>query len=297
MGKVVKTLFGGSSQKQQSTQQSNSQLDPRMFDMFSANRDRAAGVAGNLQARQFAGFTPDYFAGRDQIMSTAGGQGQQSVMGAQNVARDLAGAETPLLRDMDVGSYMNPFLNTVAGNTVNDMERARQMAQMQNSNAATAASAFGGSRQGIVEAETNRNYFDRLGNTLGSLYATGFDTAAGLAGRDQDAMMTGNVQRLAAAGLLGNLGNLDQSMALERGGAMTSLGMAEQQLNQAQMDAIRNLPLEQQAIINEALGLNVGGGSGAISSSTGQSSGTGSSQKGIIPGLTGGFSALFPGGI
>ena len=39
-------------------------------------------------------------------------------------------------------------------------------------------------------------------------------------------------------------------------------------ITQQQLDAIRNLPLEQQQILNQALGINVGGGSGMQSSSS-----------------------------
>jgi hypothetical protein len=472
MSKITKQLFGGSTSSNQQTQ--DSRLDPRMFDMFNANQQRATGVADNLQARQFAGFTPDYYAGRDQIMSTVNGPGQRSLEAAQmGAARGMnfraptitgqgynavtgtsqgynaatgtsrgydaatgtsrgydantgqaALANRGDIRDVtggsflnaNIGDYMNPFLNLVAGNTMADMDRARQMTQRQNADSASAARAFGGSRQGVLEAETNRGYFDRLGNTLGGLYATGFDAASNLAGQDlnrgmqaqlanqgidqnivgmntgnqqqmnlanmgaqndasrfgadaannmsalnmgaqnqarmfgadaannmslanmaaqnqasmfgadaannmsalnmnalnqagqfgataqnaasmanQQAALNANQQRLAASGLLGDLGLTGQQMALQRGEAIGNLGLAEQQLNQAQMDAIRNLPIEQQQIINQALGLNVGGGTGTVS--TGQSSGSESSYKGIVPGLSGGFSALYPGGI
>jgi len=50
--------------------------------------------------------------------------------------------------------------------------------------------------------------------------------------------------------------------------ALQNIGGQQQQFSQQQLDAIRNLPLEQQQIINQALGLNVGGGSGMQSSST-----------------------------
>jgi hypothetical protein len=398
IGGITRTLFGGGTNQQQQTQ--SSQLDPRMFDMFSQNRDRATGVADNLQARQIAGFTPDFFTGRDQVLSTIGGSGQRSVQAAQDAARRATNFRAPTItgqgynattgtaqgfdattgsaalgdrgdiRDVaagsflnaNIGEYMNPFLNLVADNTMADMDRARQMTQMQNADAAARSGAFGGSRQGVLEAETNRGFFDRLGNTLGGLYASGFDTASGLALSDMDralaaqlanqgvdqnvlgmnvgneqamnlanmaaqneasrfgadaantmslanmaalnqasqfgataqnaaslanqaAAMNANQQRLAATGLLGDLGNMGQQLALQSGEAATNLGFAQQQLNQSRLDAIRNLPLEQQEIINQALGLNVGGGSGAVS--TGQSSGSGTSQDGI-------FSAMSP---
>lgn len=353
IGGITRTLFGGGTSRQQSTQ--SSQLDPRMFDMFDQNRQRATGVANNLGVRQFADFTPDFYTGRDQIMSTIGGPGQRSVQAAQQAAQRATNFRAPTIsgvgydanvadrgdiRDVaggsflnaNIGDYMNPFLNLVAGNTISDMDRARQMTQMQNADAATAARAFGGSRQGVLEAETNRGFFDRLGNTLGGLYATGFDAASNMAMSDMDralaanlanqgvdqnvimanmqalnqadqfgataqnaasvanqqALLNANQQRLAATGMLGDLGNVGQQMALQSGEAATNLGFVQQQLDQARLDAIRSLPLERQAIINEALGINVGGGSGMVS--TGQSSGSSSQQTGIVPGLTGMFS-------
>jgi hypothetical protein len=42
----------------------------------------------------------------------------------------------------------------------------------------------------------------------------------------------------------------------------------QQGFSQQQLDAIRNLPLEQQQILNQALGINVGGGSGQTQTST-----------------------------
>jgi hypothetical protein len=64
-------------------------------------------------------------------------------------------------------------------------------------------------------------------------------------------------------------------MGYQAGQAMQGIGTEQQQLSQAQMDAIRNLPMERQQMIQQALGLNVGGGSGMTSSST--------SSTGILP--------------
>jgi hypothetical protein len=95
--------------------------------------------------------------------------------------RDVTGGS---FLNANLDAYMNPYLQMVAGNTLSDMERARQMQMMQDQYSAGRANAFGGSRQGVFEAESNRNYFDRLGNTITDLYAKGFDAAAGLAGQD-----------------------------------------------------------------------------------------------------------------
>jgi hypothetical protein len=350
MSKVVQMVFGGgsSSSNQQATQQSG--LDPRLFDLYNQNVNRATGVADNLQARQIAGFGADYNAGADVARQTVlGGQGLNTVgrgaslasmagmyrpqnVNATNVAaaqgdrgdiRDVRGGS---FLNANIGAYMNPFLQNVAGNVVSDLDRARQMEQMKTASAAAQASAFGGSRQGVLEAETNRNFYDRLGNTLSSLYSTGFDTASSLAGQDLDrrfqaqlanqgmdanllglnvgneqaarlanqdaqlraalanqgAGLTANEQRLAAAGLLGQLGTTQQQLGLQGADALVNLGLGEQRLQQERLDAQRNLDLERQAIINEALGLNPAGGSGMTSS--GQSSGSSQADqyKGIF---------------
>lgn len=294
MSGVTKTLFGGSSSS--SSQQSSSQLDPRLFNLFNQNYQRATGVADNLGARQIAGFTPDYYAGADVIKNAVYGPGQNTVGQGVNYAAN-AGAYSPQnvsggsFLNANIDAYMNPYLRNVAGNTIDDMYRARQMQGLSDNDAAVRAGAFGGSRHGVAEAETNRNFYDTLGKTLSGIYAGGFDSAAGLVGQDlsnalqaslanQQAGLTANQQQLSAAGHLGDLGLQQQQMGLQGGEALINLGLGEQQLTQSQLDAIRNLPLEQLAITNEALGINPAGGSGMTSKSSGTSSS--SSQNGIF---------------
>jgi hypothetical protein len=85
---------------------------------------------------------------------------------------------------MDMNPYMNPYLNNVVDQTQADMERARLVEQNATNDAMTAAGAFGGSRHGIANAETNRNYYDRLGSTMGQLRNLGFQNAQQAAFQD-----------------------------------------------------------------------------------------------------------------
>ena len=57
-------------------------------------------------------------------------------------------------------------------------------------------------------------------------------------------------------------------MGLAGANALAQQGGFQQQFSQQQLDAIRNLPLEQQQIINQALGINPAGGSGMQSTSS-----------------------------
>jgi Chaperone of endosialidase len=111
--------------------------------------------------------------------------GEAATAEAASINRgDIRDVEAGSILDKDIGAYMNPFLQNVAGNTMRDLERTRQIQMIQGGNAARAAGAFGGSRHGVADAETNRNFFDIAGNKLTDLYATGFNNATSLATGD-----------------------------------------------------------------------------------------------------------------
>jgi hypothetical protein len=283
-------LSGGNQQgTSMSSSSGSSAMDSRLMKRFLDNIKQSEGVAKNLGAREIAQLGGNFNDAVGLTRSTAlNGPGMQTT-GAAISAAQAAGGYRPDqvqargLLDQDIGAYMNPFLQNVAGNVMGDLDRTRMMAQTGNDAAAARAGAFGGSRHGVLGAETNRNFFDRAGNTLSGLYSQGFDTAMGMAGSDVDRSMMadqlnqaaglqGNAQQLSAAGLLGNLGNQQQQMGLQGADALAQMGFVERDQQQAVLDAVRNLPLEQQAIINEALGINPAGGSGTVSSSSGGSS-------------------------
>jgi hypothetical protein len=284
MGGITKTLFGGSDSS--SKQKSNSQLDPRMFKMFEQNYGRAQGVADNLQARQFAGFTPDWQAGAEGVRGIVNGPGMQSVnQAAGNLAANANYSPQMISAEsMNTNSFLNPYLQNVAGNTTREMDRARQMALQTTGAQAAGYGAFGGSRHGIAEAETNRGYFDTLGNNLGQLFAGGYqsaqDAAMNAAQANQSAGLQGAQLSNQTNQLLASIGQQQQSMGLQANDALMNVGLAQQGFTQQQLDAIRNLPLEQQGLLNEALGINPGGGSGGVSTSSGSS--TSSTQNGIF---------------
>ena len=86
---------------------------------------------------------------------------------------------------------------------------------------------------------------------------------------------------------MANVGTTQQNAGYQAGEALTNIGGVQQGFTQQQMDAIRSLPLERQQLIAQALGLNVGGGSGMQSNSTqsSNSSSKGSMSKGIFESL------------
>jgi hypothetical protein len=83
---------------------------------------------------------------------------------------------------------------------------------------------------------------------------------------NQAAELAASERRAAASTSLANVGALTQNLGFTAADELRGLGEREREFLQAQRDAIRNLPLEQQQIINAALGLTPAGGAGTVSS-------------------------------
>lgn len=340
---------------------------------------QASGAAGytpkSVSAERFAGATVDPAALAQAATLARTGIRDVNAAGVtgSQVATEALGAIAPQaaanIRDVTAGSflnqniqdYMNPFTQAVTNQSLADLERSRQLEQQRTAAQATAARAFGGSRQGVAEAETNRAYDENAARLVAAQNAAAYQAAQqaseadlsramqaaqlnqakdigvtqqslqlagqfGLANQDaalraalanqgidlstgtlntqnaqqvalanqaaanaraaqqanllqqagltnadramqaslanQGAGLTANQQRLAASGQMANIAQGGQQMGFTAANQLINQGLAQQGFSQQQIDAIRNLPLEQQQILNQALGINVGGGSG-----------------------------------
>ena len=266
-------LGSNSSSTGSSSSASNSALDPQIKALFMNNVDRATGVANNLQAQQFAPQTGDYNVGEGMIRATA--NPNSAGFGSINAAAGLTNQNANTSSVANIGQYLNPYTDYVAGNTMNELGRANQIALNGVSGDATAAGAYGGSRQGVAQAETNRNFFTTAGNTLGNIYNNAYTNAVGQSSADQN-------RYLNAANQLNTIGYNQQDQGYTAGQNNMNLGLSDQAYQQQIMDATRNLPLEQQAIINQALGINPAGGSGNVSTGTSVSNQKSNSGSGLM---------------
>lgn len=363
--------------------------------MYRPQNVRAQGVGASMM--QSANIDPAAMAqssGYQASTAQAANAGPAERAQAAEMNRgDIRNIQGGSVLQQDMGAYMSPYTQAVTQQGLSDLNRSRQIQQQQNAASATAAKAFGGSRQAIAEAETNRAFDENAARFVGQQNASAFQNAqqmaqadlarglqaqqanqnvdlttgqlnvqnrqqAGLANQqaanqmaqfnagnlqatnlanmgaqnqasqfgasaqnaasmanqqamntralsqaqlqqqgglanqaainqasqfnagnflqanlaNQQAGLQANQQRMGASGLLSNIANQGQQMGFAGANALAQQGGAQQQLSQAQLDAVRNLPLEQQQIINQALGLNVGGGSGMQSSSRGSGS-------------------------
>lgn len=265
---ILDGLFGGNN-----TTTQTSTMDPWLKGILSSNVNRANSIAD----RPFEAYTGQGYA----PMST----NQQY---AQQGARNLNGAGAPAInmavngaggllgyQPSQVGgaaftsmmpTYMNPFTDQVVDRTLGDIERQRKMAIGDNTDRAIASRAFGGSRQGVMDANTNEAYGRIAGDAAANLRSTGFNTAATMAQQstmaNQNADLAGAGVRMNAGGLLGDLGQRQFNNATGYVNALNTTGAVDQATQQGQnqfdyTEFLRRMgyPIQGQQVINQSLGL------------------------------------------
>jgi hypothetical protein len=86
-------------------------------------------------------------------------------------------------------NYMNPYLQNILNPQLEEARRQSQITQNQNNADLTKAGAFGGGRQAILNAETQRNLGTNLANITGKGYDTAYTQALGQYNTDQDRLL------------------------------------------------------------------------------------------------------------
>lgn len=135
-------------------------------------------------------------------------------------------------------TYMNPYLESALKPQLEEARRQSQITQQQNASKMTQAGAFGGGRQAILDAETQRALGANLANITGSGYSTAYDKAMAQFNADQarkaqeaqfgatyglDALKTG----LSGAQTQGQLGYQQNQAGLANLAAQLEAGAAE----------------------------------------------------------------------
>lgn len=113
---------------------------------------------------------------------------QMATPTAPSVFGQAAGAYNTALQGPNINQFMNPYTSEVINRTAADIGAAQQMAMNQLGAQATAARAFGGSRQGVAEAQTNAGFIKQLADTAAQQRQQGFNTALGAAQQQQGMM-------------------------------------------------------------------------------------------------------------
>jgi hypothetical protein len=142
-----------------------------------------------------------------------------------NVMQTSANLYNQAAAGPNIGQFMNPYTQQVVNASMQDLERQRLMQQRQMGAQATAAGAFGGSRQGVAEAETNRAFADQGAQMAAGLRSQGFNTA----------LQAAQAQQGIQSGLAGQGFGFGQAITNQQ----MQQGAQQQQMLQALIDASR----------------------------------------------------------
>ena len=123
-------------------------------------------------------------------------------------------------------AYMNPYLEAALKPQLEEARRQSQITQQQNAAKMTQAGAFGGGRQAILDAETQRALGANLANITGTGYNTAYDKAMAQFNADQ-ARKAQEAQFGATYGLQGLQTGLQGAQAQgQLGATQASTGLA-----------------------------------------------------------------------
>lgn len=135
--------------------------------------------------------------------------------------------------------YMNPYTTNVINQSMADLERQRLMQQNAIGAQASAAGAFGGSRQGVAEALTNEAFARQGGQLAANLRQQGFGQAQQMAQQDIQNRLAQAQLGMQGAAQLGALGGQSFGFGQQIQSGLAQQGMQQQALMQAIIDAAK----------------------------------------------------------
>jgi len=199
-------------------------------------------------AQQVAGFSPAQQQAFSLAQQGIGGYMPylQAAEAATGQARDIATQAGQMFQPGAAQAFMDPYQQNVTQEALKEIRRQGDIARQSQSAQAVKAGAFGGAREGVVRAETERGIQDimsrRVFEDLSRNYqqALASSQAAG-AGQLQQAGMVGGLGKQ-----FGALGTTAQAQQLQDIQSLLGTGGMQQQLGQAQLEAERQNLLAQQ---------------------------------------------------
>lgn len=134
------------------------------------------------------------------------------------------------LSNTDLSGYMNPYTDMVTKNALANLEDTRQVQQTGNADAAMRAKAFGGSRYGVVEAQTNAAFGKQAGELALNSAQSNFLNAQNQATNDINRNMQG---QLANQGAWNQMNQFNAGLAMQGDLAYRGLGLDAARLLQS----------------------------------------------------------------
>ena len=199
----------------------------------------------------YEAYTGPLTAGESQLQTKAfQGIGGLSVPGSINQATTTAGNVANQFSGMSFDptqfsagtfgadqaqQYMNPYLMAALNPQLEEARRQSQITQMGNQAKATQAGAFGGSRQALMDTETQRALGTNLANITGQGYNTAYQQAMGQFNADQTRQMEAQRAQEASKQFGANYGLESLKNQLSAAQAQGQLGLTENTANLANL--------------------------------------------------------------
>ena len=199
-------------------------------------------------AQQVAGFSPAQQQAFTLAQQGIGGYMPylQAAEAATGQAQNIATQAGQMFQPGAAQAFMDPYQQNVTQEALREIRRQGDIARQAQSAQAIKAGAFGGAREGVVRAETERGIQDimsrRIFEDLSRNYqqALASSQAAG-AGQLQQAGMLGGLGKQ-----YGALGTTAQTQQLQDIQSLLGVGGMQQQFGQAQLEAQRQNLMAQQ---------------------------------------------------
>ena len=195
-------------------------------DLPALPKETVEGISGAEQqaldlARQSVAQRPDY------LSMGVGSLGQASLT-AEQAAQQAAGA-TGQFDPSSTQAFMNPYQQQVIDEYTKEMQRQFNISRQGRSAQAIGAGAFGGGREGVLEAEAMTGFQRQLGQGLAGLMSSGYQQAQQAA---QQAFENQQRRGQLAAQNLGNIGRLQTGIGQMFGQfAPVASGVAERDVS------------------------------------------------------------------
>lgn len=249
-----------------SKSKTDNKLDPWAKATFESAFNPALNILGSTHMTPYGGALT---TGLDPLQTQAAdmakanvGAGQGALGQAMHAAGSYAGYTPQNVaagsRDgMDLSGYSNPYLQATLDASILDLDRARQMATVGNSQSATQSGAWGGSRHGVADSLTNDAYLRQVASLEANARNDAYNNSMGWAGQDQSnslnaalanqqAGLAGASFGLNAANSLANMGAQQQQMGMADAAMLNQFGAQAQSNAQAGLDATYQEWLRQQ---------------------------------------------------
>ena len=192
--------------------------------------DAATGARGQAGAAQTGA---DVAAARArqasaQAQRDLSGAGAFGLGTAQQGINQLSGT-TGQFDPQGIGAFMNQYEDAAVQQAIQDVARAGAIQRNQLGAQAVGAGAFGGSREGVAQAELGRNILEQQGRTAAQMRQAGYESAAQ---RAQQAFESQQGRGQTAAQLTGQLGQAGAGSALSAAESAGRLGLSAEELAQ-----------------------------------------------------------------